>query len=319
MMRRSRPSLPPTRSMPGWACTTDTQDMMQRRQPSLAPACVMPGWVCTTDCVSEKEDHLRYVCKVLSQQLPDASEMSGLRVACKAFATCQLCTPLRLRTLNAANACLPPRMRLLMVPKEVCLTKCNVSVLVSGGRRAGLSAGKRGASVVRAKFPLEPAEMSAAMQAAVGDVRSCFGLGLVPVGSEVDLHEQINLAHEMGRITLVDKDGLRCVDIVNPHKLASYPELDKLHAVLQRIRRFTQAGRSISSGGGTQAGGFRVHFRIVPHGRHSTPGTMEWGHLDSVCSLRVPAEAKRLYASDPQNTCAACRLRPPPTRNTAGI
>ena len=110
----------------------------------------------------------------------------------------------------------------------------------------------------------------------------------------------------MGAISLVDKDGLRCADIVDPHKLAGIPELSTLHELLQRIARFTRAGRSISSGGGTQAGGFRAHFRIVPHSRHSTPGTMEWGHLDSVCSLRVASAAKRLYASDPQNTCAAC-------------
>ena len=291
--------------------------IMQRHKPSRRG---VPGWVRTTDCISKEEERLRYVCKELSRHGDDVSEWSGLRMACKAFATDQRYTPLRLRSLNAANARLQPCMRLLMVPKAMSLAKCNVSVLVGGGRRAGLSAGKRSASVVRANFEkMSPAEMSTAMQAVVGDVRPCFGLGLVPFGSEVDLHEQMNLAHEMELISLVDKDGLRCVDIVNPDKLASYPELSKLHAVLQRIARFMKAGRSISSGGGSQAGGFRAHFRIVPHGRHSTPGTMEWGHLDSVCSLRVPPEAKQLYASDPQNTCAACRLRPPPTRNAAGV
>lgn len=124
----------------------------------------------------------------------------------------------------------------------------------------------------------------------------------------------------MGAISLVDKDGLRCADIVDPHKLASIPELSTLHELLQRIARFMRAGRSISSGGGTQAGGFRAHFRIVPHGRHSTPGTMEWGHLDSVCSLRVASAAKRLYASDPQNTMLAARfIMSLEVRNTTNV
>jgi hypothetical protein len=140
------------------------------------------------------------------------------------------------------------------------------------------------------------------------------GQGLVPLYGEVRLHEQLILAHDRELISLVDKDGLICADIMSPRKLEGIPELSTLHEFLQRIAKFTNAGRLISSGGGSRSGGFRVHFRIVPHGRHSTPGTMEWGHLDSACTLRAPEETKRLYASDPQNTCAACRLRPPPAR-----
>ena len=66
------------------------------------------------------------------------------------------------------------------------------------------------------------------------------------------------LAHELELISLVDKDGLICADIMSPRKLEGIPELSTLHEFLLRIAKFANAGRSISSGGGSKAGGFRV-------------------------------------------------------------
>ena len=281
------------------------QTKMRRYAPSLAPrADDTDFWICEGGANSDVH---------LPDDDPDVLEACKalLRTTCTSLANGPGCMPAALQLLKSTNESLPPHMRVLLMQKKVCLAPANVGVLVNGGRRAGLPPHMRGATAVTSKFPLGEEEMRSAMQAVLGDVRSDFGQGLVPINSEAALHVQLNLAHEMGVISLVDKDGLRCADIVDPHKLASIPELSTLHELLQRIARFMRAGRSISSGGGTQAGGFRAHFRIVPHGRHSTPGTMEWGHLDSVCSLRVASAAKRLYASDPQNTCAACH---PPGR-----
>ena len=128
-----------------------------------------------------------------------------------------------------------------------------------------------------------------------------LGQGLIPLGKEDAIVDQLQLAHKNGLIKFEDKDGIYCVDIVNLAKFSGDPKYADLHEMLQRVDGLTNAGVSVSSGGGGQHGKSRVHFRQPREGRRTTPGRTQRHHLDTVSDKDVPEYVRKLWLADPLN------------------
>ena len=241
----------------------------------------------------------------------EREQLLALRLTCGAFAALPPLFPLP-RFLADLNATSGSHVQLTMASLEVCQRPAILGVLAGGRRKAGLEPlGPRAVPALPS-----PEQALPAVKVALGSFCH-FPPGLIEQGTEEALHLELYAAHDAGLLTLVDKDRRLCVDINNPHKFAKRPDFPHMHRLLMRALKLSKAGRSVSSGGGRQEGGFRLHIRILPGGEHSTPGKAYDGHLDSGISFNISDETKQLYQRNPVELCAPPTPTPPtptPTR-----
>ena len=202
--------------------------------------------------------------------------------------------------LGALRAVLPlDHVRVSPASLSACCEDAALSSLCDGGRRAGIDLKDRRSA--QQEEMLSDVDSLVAVTSLLQSIDTGLGQGLIPLGKEDAIVDQLQLAHKNGLNKFEDKDGIYCVDIVNLAKFSGDPKYADVHEMLQRVDGLTNAGVSVSSGGGGQHGKSRVHFRQPREGRRTTPGRTQRHHLDTVSDKDVPEYVRKLWLADPLN------------------
>ena len=208
---------------------------------------------------------------------------------------------------------LKPNIQLSQALLSKCCGDQVLDSLRDGAREAGVPLAHRGRATLERM--LSPEESRQKVASLLHDVCSELGPGLIPLGREGAIVEQLLRAHAEGRMLFTYKDGIPCADIYDLTKFANNPNFVDLDEVFQRILVLIGAGTSVSSGGGSRVNGTRVHIRQPREGCGSTPGSRSH-HLDSVGDKDVPDWVWTLWNQDRRNRYASSthptHTEPPP-------
>ena len=188
------------------------------------------------------------------------------------------------------------RLRVERASLSECIESEGLDSLRDGGATAGIALEHRGRAAQEKM--LGRVESAKVVKSCLMDVCSDMGLGLIPIGKENAIAEQLLLAHNKRRITLEDKGGIASTDIYDLTKFGKGTDYPDLHELCQRVHGLTHAGQSRSSGGGAQIDKNRLHIRQPLEDGRTTPGE-RLNHLDEVSNLGVPLEVLELARSEP--------------------
>ena len=209
-------------------------------------------------------------------------------------------------TRRALSAELPPHVQLRPAPLSVCSSDSVVTTLADGSTDAGIPHEQGKPKTIRSEEMLSDERSRAEILQALHHVSSMLPPGLIPFEREAAIARQVVLAHDMGLLTIETKDDIPCFDVLDLKKLAGYPELADAHEMFTRVYEVTHVGRSVSSGGGTQVEGNRLHFRQPLFDRGSTPGDTDL-HMDGSANTTVlPEWVARLWEEE----SVTCMLMP---------
>ena len=182
------------------------------------------------------------------------------------------------------------RLRVERASLSECIEYNGLDSLRDGGATAGIALEHRGRAAQEKM--LGRVESAKVVKSCLMDVCSDMGLGLIPIGKENAIAEQLLLAHNKRRITLEDKGGIASTDIIDLTKFGKGTDYPDLHELCQRVHGLTHAGQSRSSGGGARIDGNRLHIRQPLEDGRTTPGD-RLNHLDEVSNLGVPLDSLR--------------------------